>query len=348
MDIPNNQQSSSRDGNTLPLQQSAVIEAANRIRIVHSNNLETIPPDEMYLGVVQLSCKQCATVSEFVAGMNHFIATAVNQRAHLVCFPMYTGMLPVTLNSKHQTQFQELMSRSEDGKINLDRYSDILAYCSMDMIDVFHTTMSVLAKRYGVYVMGGTAVYRKHQQFHHRAFLFDDKGELVGVQDKLLEDPLGRALQVELGTELNIFSTPMGNIAILIGNDVESYELAKIAKNSGAQVILNPTAISQYNSIDASLGLNLRVQEQGIYGVQSTLVGDTGAGVVFDAPSCLIKPILDGRSKALNGITEQTHGRIRSEVLPLRLNLQALEIYQHDFRSDKNPVFLEENFNIMY
>jgi hypothetical protein len=88
------------------------------------------------------------------------------------------------------------------------------------------------------------------------------------------------------------------------------------------------------------------VQENGIYGIQSVLVGDSGLGFKLEGSCCVFAPNEYVRSK--NGILEQGANRKAADVVCRRLNLDKLAELKNPYRADKNPEFLDKYVDRLY
>jgi predicted amidohydrolase len=224
-----------------------------------------------------------------------------------------------------------------------------LGYYSDVMFDAFFNTMSALSARHRIYIMAGSVVYMDSDEVRHRAFLFDEHGELVGHQDKIVPSQLEHTLQIAGGTEVLAFNTPFGCISILIGSDARHFETARAAKAQGAQVILNPVTLpGSYTPMDSAGGLNLRVQENSLYGVQCTMTGNTGLGVLLEAPCAVFGPNELLRSRVKNGLMSQSSGRDEPDVLAAVLDLEAIRDLRNPYLHDKNPDLLDRYIDRMY
>jgi len=279
--------------------------------------------------------------------MNLYIKDAVNRRAQLIVFPAFTGMLPFTFMPQYDASIEKIRPDPYSGLPDFKSANSSLALLAEFVYEVFYYTMSMLAAKHQVYIMAGTTFYYEDEELRHRAFLFSDDGELAGFQDKLSLNMAEQGLGFEEGAEVKVFDTPIGVVTIAIGEDVRYYEIGKIAKSMGAGILLNPTYYRyEYTPADAADGLNLRVQENKIYGVQSVAVGDTGLGFALQGPCAIYAPNEIVRSK--NGILEQSSGRYAPDILFRRLNLDKLAEIKNPYTLDKNSAFLDKYVDRLY
>lgn len=319
----------------------------DRLNIEASGNMTRITSSDVRVAAVQLMRKSYASLADYVVDMNLYIADAANRRAQLVCFPAYTGVLPVSFLSQFNTVLPSIKPLSDTGLPNITDLNDALSYFSDFIFDVYYNTMSSLAARHGVYIMAGSTLYYENDDLRHRAFLFNDHGDMIGFQDKLSTNRLERELGIEPASELKIFETPFGGLAILICEDSCYFEPAKIAKNLGARILVSPAVYTrEHTPVDMAMGLNMRVQENFIYGVESTMVGDSGLGFPTEGSGCIFSP--NGMLMRKNGVLAQTSGRYEPDIVAAKLDFDKLDITGSPLTQDKNPELLRKYIDRLY
>lgn len=321
----------------------------DKLEILPSDNLEICDTEAVGVAALQIQVKPYATLGEYIVDMNLYVADAVNRRAQLLVMPAYAGLLPMSAAPQSHMHLQRLMppAEDEDSIVNIQGLNDALAYLSDYTFDAYFYTMSTLAARHGVYIMAGSTLYFEEDELCHRAFLFSPEGELAGYQDKISEGPLEKGLQIPSESEVKVFETPMGTLAILIGSDAYYYECARIARNLGARILLCPNSfIDEYTPVDSSMGPNMRTQENGVYCVQSSLVGETGLGVSLEGGGRIFAP--NDLLKNKNGVAAKTSGRSEPDVVSLFLNLDKLDEIQNAYTQDTNPEFMQKYIDRLY
>lgn len=298
------------------------------------------------VAVLQVLRKDYQSLADYIIDMNLYVADAVNRRAQLVCFPALTGILPVTLLPQFKSVQPMLRPLAATGLPDIEDLNDLLSYFSDYVFSVYFHTMSELAARHGIYIMAGSTVYFEEDELLHRAFLFNDTGDLAGFQDKLSSSALERELEIAPASEVKIFETPVGCLAILICEDADYFEPARVAKNLGAEILVNPSVFAgEHTAIDMAMGVNMRVQENFIYGAQSTLVGDTSLGFTANGAGRIFVPNAFLARK--NGVLLETSGRQDPDIICARLNLDRLE-EGCPYTRDKNPEMLEKYIDRLY
>ncbi|WP_337099097.1 carbon-nitrogen hydrolase family protein [Paenibacillus sp. YIM B09110] len=97
------------------------------------------------------------------------------------------------------------------------------------------------SRDYDVIILGGTHICREGNGFVNKAFLFFPDGR-IEEQNKIHLTPEERnRWSLTEGTKLNIIETLWGRLAILTCYDIEFPELARMAADSGVELILCPS-----------------------------------------------------------------------------------------------------------
>lgn len=319
----------------------------DRLGISPSGNLDNVNTEAVGVAAVQLALKRYDSLADYVVDMNLYVEDAVNRRAQLVVFPAFSGLLPFSFMPQYPDTIRKLRSPEGSGLPDMKALNDSVALFADFVYEIFAITMSLLAARHQVYIMAGTALYYEDDDLHHRAFLFDGRGDLVGFQDKVGLNALEQSLRIAEGAEIKAFDTPFGPVSIIIGDDVGYYETGRIAKGLGSRLLLNPTWFRrEYTPVDAAAGLNLRVQENRLYGIQSVAVGDTGLGFALEGPCAIYAPNEIVRNK--NGILEQGSGRFSPDILCRKLNVDKLADIHNPYTLDRNPDFMDKYVDRLY
>jgi predicted amidohydrolase len=310
------------------------------------------------------------TYKAYVDRMQAFVASAVNQGAGLVCFPEENGLLamgqlpfagrilkfasrqmqaaeaaikqtaPPEADGKHLDCNVPLGSaqsaQAEQGKppSGLDPLH-LLSIFTPFIRTTFETTFSELAKAYRVYIMAGSAMLVDEGRLYNRAYLFGPQGEIVGTQDKIHPIEMELDLGMSFGTHLKVFATPLGRLAFPVCMDATYFETFKILKHMGAQIVIIPIANMEPFDLYLSLrGIWPRVQEAGIYGLKSALVGDLYA-FKFTGKAGAYAPL--ELTPQRNGVLAEAGSYDRDAVVMASLDLPRLDEYQSPYFSDTNP-----------
>ncbi len=105
-----------------------------------------------------------------------------------------------------------------------------------EMSDIAIRFLKRISSEYGVIACGNAVV--KDGGYFNRAFLYD-RGELVGVQDKMHPTRNERAMGIECGREFRTFDVGF-RIAILVCADILYPEICRVAGLRKVDVVMNP------------------------------------------------------------------------------------------------------------
>ncbi|ABW67132.1 bifunctional GNAT family N-acetyltransferase/carbon-nitrogen hydrolase family protein [Desulfosudis oleivorans] len=109
-----------------------------------------------------------------------------------------------------------------------------------DMTDRYVEMFKQFAKRYRIYIIGGSTPVRRDGRLYNTAHLFTPGGQ-VHTQDKLHITPAERAeSEIEPGSHIRLFQTPLARIGIQICYDIEFPEVSRLLTLAGAEVIVVP------------------------------------------------------------------------------------------------------------
>lgn len=289
----------------------------------------------MKVTLVNLNAVCYQKLSQFVDDMDKAVADAVEQGSQVVCFPQYTGMLPLTILS----QYDQLEEEGENALLAGDTKTlaqlgeQYCKYLSSTVFDCYYNTFALLAMKYKVYIQAGTILVKTSLGLVNRGFLFSPEGESILQQDKLYPNKGELALGVQPGTTLKTAETPFGSLAIVIGEDSRYFEIYKLAQSRGCKIVLAPGGGEHYPSIKYYRSAALmRAQESSLYVVQPILFYNLfptkGQGVgAFYCPY----PISDSGDGIISYLKE-------AGSLTVRLNTHRLTRLVDDYTGDKNSI----------
>ena len=323
-----------------------VLRAVQNLEISSSGNLDQTAFATFNIGVAQVAFRPFNSLEDYVREMNYIVLQGINQYAHMVCFPAFSGMLPATLFPQSERVAKSYSTDPLTGKpADMWIYQTFVGMASQ-CFEVYFATMSALAAAHKIYIMAGTAVYPENGRFTHRALVFKPNGKLLGTQDKLSSGIVENVLQIEDGGDIKIFDTPMGKFAIIIDNDINYFEIAKIAYESGAKVIINPSVhTAPFENVNAAEGLNLRILENPVFGAKPTLIGKVPGGLELEGPGGFYAPPKFCLHNAKNGMYISTIKRDTTQVVTARLSLDNL---LDSYQPYRNREFIERYVDYIY
>lgn len=280
-------------------------------------------------------------VQEYVDAMYRYTAEAVAKGAHLVVFPednatQLLGLLPGISNLPQEANLNEALAALGDTRL---RVRDIFSYLTPLTKQVYFTTFMELARSFAVYIMGGSIIFgqdgatpngqgTKQKQVINAAYLFAPSGQPVGQQVKSHLLPVEAEWGISCGCDLQVYSTPLGNLAFPVCMDATYFETFRILANRGADIILVPTANpDRYNFWKALRGTWPRVQETPVYGVTSALVGNV-LGMELTGRAGVFAPL--ELTPNGDGVLAQAPDPHQEAVVVADLDLKALQRYRKE------------------
>lgn len=225
------------------------------------------------VGAVQLKMKLYHDPLDFAEKMQQITAAAVSKGVKLLVFPednliQLAGMLPGI-----ETGNSDINEEIAGGDININ---DVLKYIGPVIIKAANTIFSQLARKYNIYIMAGSGMLPGGDKVYNLAYLYSPEGRLMATQKKLHLLPLEDKWEIKTGDYLKVIKTEIGNLAFPICMDASYFETFRIASNLGADIVMIPIANPDpdYNYWTAMRGIWGRVQESGVYGIKSAMVGN--------------------------------------------------------------------------
>lgn len=162
--------------------------------------------------------------NDYVGKLRVWVRTAAENGAELLVFPEYAAL--------------ELSSLAgEDNARDLQRSIDAVTARIKD-VDELHGS---LAREFAVHVCAATGPVRRGDgRAVNRARLFAPDGS-HGTQDKLAPTRFEReAWNLGAGDAARVFSTALGRIGVLVGQDAAAPRIAQAMAAAGAEVLLAP------------------------------------------------------------------------------------------------------------
>lgn len=204
------------------------------------------------MSAVQFAHRPLARFEEFAAQVESHVALAKDFGSHLVCFPEYVTAALLTIE--------------EQDALDLDQWDR--------WTGPYLELMRDLARRYGLFILGGTHLARTGDRFYNTAYFFSPEGEVV-AQRKLHLTPCEiDPWRLSTDDAVRVIETPIGKIAILICFDIEFPEAARAAADGGADILLCPSATDDRAGFyRVRYCCHARAVENQVYVVHSALVG---------------------------------------------------------------------------
>ena len=150
--------------------------------------------------------------------------------------------------------------------------------------------MSTLARKYGVYIVGGSIPEVDEEgRVYNTSYVFDREGNQIGKHRKVhLFDIYAHGQQVFKesdtltgGDSFDTFDTEWGKMAVNICFDIRFPESARIPALAGAKIIFNPAAFNMTTGpAHWELGFRQRAIENQVYMVGTSTARNPAAGYI--------------------------------------------------------------------
>lgn len=249
------------------------------------------------VAAVQYQMRPITSFDEFAQQCEFFIDTSSDYRMDFLLFPeMITNQLQALVPAPEASATARRLDEFTP------RYVE------------FFTRM---AMKYNVNIIGGSHLAVEQGKLYNIAHLFRRDGS-VEKQYKLHISPSeARWWGVAAGDEVRVFDTDRGKIAILIGDDVEFPETARIAAGKGAGLLFvpfNTDLRSGYMRVRSCA--QARCIENGMYAVLAGPIGNLpfvqGADIHY-GEACILTPC--DVPFARDGVAEEATANVETMVV---------------------------------
>ncbi len=230
------------------------------------------------VAAAQYPIEELTSQSAFEAKLSRWVQQAVARGAQLLVFPEYAAMELTRLAGRH-------IARDLQGSIEALQYH----------LGDYESAYADLAKRYGVFILAGSAPTRLTDgRFVNRARFFTPKES--GFQQKHIMTRFeAEEWGISASSGLCVFDIGITKLGIAICYDAEFPLLPRALAEAGAEILLVPSCtdtLSGYYRVRHSCAA--RALENQIYVIQSPTVGEapwsaaldvnTGAAAFFAPP----------------------------------------------------------------
>lgn len=256
---------------------------------------------------LQYFIRPVANFDQFRDQVVSLVETAADYRCHLVVFPEYFTIQLLTLN---------------DTKAPIDEQIRRLARQRDRYLEMFVG----LARKFGIYIVGGTVPVLEDDVLYNDAYVFGPSGDF-GVQGKLHMTRFEREdWFVSPRSGLKVFETSFGRMAVAVCYDVEFPEMARAAAWQGAHILAVPSCTDDRQGfLRVRYCAQARAIENQMYVIHSPTVGSlpmVPAVSLNYGQASILTP--SDFSFARDGILAE--GNFNQEMMVIgELNLQTIE-----------------------
>ncbi len=267
-------------------------------------------------------------LTEYILFVNALIKRAASRQASLVVLPQFFSITALSLIPKYYALIKpehdgtkpnvfEIFRRMDDEKLNM------LNSLSLDLL-------KELARIYKLYIVSGATIIRRSEKTYLRAYVIDDKGEIIGHQDKLYETADCSNEGITYAEGISIIETDIGHLSILIGGDASQWQAYKSAVEAGSDIIAAPVAIRHaHNPYLAMRDIQSNVQYYYAFAIKACFIGGDEIGLHFSGKSLVTAPYR--MTECRNGILALSSSPEKGEVVIAHLNMNALKTYNDPY-----------------
>jgi predicted amidohydrolase len=213
--------------------------------------------DRIRIASLQYFVRPVQTFQQFADQVTALVETAADYKCQLAVFPEYFTVQLLTLG-------------------NVKRPIEVQVRDLARQVGPYIELLSGLARRHGIYVLGGTIPVPEDgtEVVYNQAFFFAPSGD-HDVQGKLHMTRFEHEeWKVKPRNALRIFETAFGRVAVAICYDVEFPEIARAAAHVGAHILLVPSCTDDRQGfLRVKYCAHARAIENQMYVVVSHTVG---------------------------------------------------------------------------
>lgn len=194
---------------------------ASLIEWLNPDYIEREQSSKVRIACVQYRVRKIASFEDFANQVEYFVETAADYRSDFVLFPEFFSVQLLSVI--------EPLSALEG-----------IRKLSTDFTKPFISLMSSLAKKYGVYIIGGSHPIEDEGKLYNQCLIFDPEGRYLS-QPKLHITPAEQHYWgISGGHELIVLATPKAKIAVQICYDVEFPEASRYLADQGVEILFVP------------------------------------------------------------------------------------------------------------
>lgn len=306
--------------------------------------------DRFIVASIQQKLRVPLTLDEYKGQLRRFLRAASVKRARLVIFPELAGnlLLPPLLDDfrssllkradrgrrRSASMWERMMGAMAGSAAGLLKasfqasFSDLYAAAPATIWQTYRQIFSELAAEFGVTLVAPSAYLPDPADgvIRNLAAVFGPGGELLGVQAKFLLSPIDEAY-CQPGSTWDIIHTEVGEIGVILGNDVLYPEVGRVLAFQGAEMLINPSAcqsMTAYNKLRA--GAMARMQDNQLFAATAYLVGVNQMSKVTQEPfvgkSAIFAP--QELTPRFNGVLVEMGSQNSEGVLTAEWDLPAL------------------------
>ncbi len=217
----------------------------------------SMTPERIRVAALQFLIRPAQSFDSFRDQVESLVETAADYDCELVVFPEYFTVQLLTLGNVKRPIREQIL----DLAAQLPQFQDL---------------MSSLARRFGVYIVAGTipVIEPGSANIFNDSFFFGPSGT-CGSQGKMHMTRFEREdWKISPRSQLKVFETPFGRLAVAICYDVEFPEIARAAARNDAHILVVPSCTDDRQGyLRVRYCAQARAIENQMYVIHSCTVG---------------------------------------------------------------------------
>ena len=194
---------------------------ASLIEWLNPEHVETEKSSKVRIACVQYKVRRIESFEDFANQVEYFVETAADYHSDFVLFPEFMSV--------------QLLSIIEP----LSAIQGIRRL-STEFTDRYIGLMSGLARKYGLYIIGGSHPIEEDGKLYNKCFVFDPEGRYVSQPKLHITPSEKRYWGISGGNELIVLPTPKAKIGVQICYDIEFPEASRHLADQGVEIIFVP------------------------------------------------------------------------------------------------------------
>jgi len=323
-----------------------------QLRIEKRGLSKDITPENIRVSCVQKKIHPVNSIERYIDMLCGFVDQAVKNNSYLIIFPENNffdlfGLIPgfsclnQILNKRAAKAKDRKENREEESDLKRENnfLTTIFKGVAKPVEAGIKRIVTLLAKKYGIYIYTGSYILKKKEEIYSAGSLFGPDGNLIGTQKKIHLTDFEVKIGIKRASKMDVYSLPFGKVVCPICMDATYFETFRIAREIGADMVILPIAnLEEYNVWKALRGIWPRVQESYLYGLKSSLNGWI-AGMHFTGKAGIFAPLSMTEKK--DGILSLSPSYEGNHLITTNLNIKRLYEAREkaEYHGDRNPEF---------
>lgn len=291
--------------------------------------------EDVCVCALQMELRTFHSPERWIRKLDNTLDLAVRQGSRIVCLPEFYAMTPLLCHRLvHLAVKGAALLPSGAGGTDTELSVAPLLKAFSFLMPVYEEIICRFAKRYGIWLYGGSGFVLEKDTVFNRGFLATPEGRIAARQDKIHLTKEEMDMGISAGDTLQVIPTPIGNIALSVCMDATYFETFRIAKAKGADYIIVPIGdMAEFDPWLALRGAQMRVNETGLAAIKPALVTSPDFPVTFSGKAGIYFPMATCLESA-----ECSHPR-KEDMVIRRFSLAALRNRKSELFQRDNPEF---------